>query len=231
MSPHPIEIVLDGNDYVVAMKMLIWAAYPDRPHMRKRERNQSHLRVRGMLDLSRKLALEVNTEFLHGNCGTLKVPPPLPRDHAGRLIVAERIEQRIDRIDLNFRRAFELGFRLQGAAHPAKIVDGYVVPDFTRTILAEGLSYMGVSEAATNTSLKRQYRDRLRTLVEPAAPACHLAAAIGIEGEADFERREMLADLIIRAPQWVGAAFETARFLMSNSQKLIPKYQVFSFSR
>lgn len=226
-----IPVKLEGNDYQVAMKMLVWASYPDRPHMRERERDQTAMRDRSLTDLGRKIALEHHRSY-HVDARSRGTPEPkLPRDQSGRLITKNRIEERIGRIDLNFRHSFELGYEIQFAVHPAKIVDDEIIPDFTKTIISNALSYLEVSGSATNTSIKRQYRDRVRGLVEPLAPACHLALAMGMEGKADLHRREMLMDLLLRAPQWVDSALEAADALIPNTLNLAPGLPAFSFYR
>lgn len=171
-----IQIVrLSSDDYEAARQIVAWLAFPDRPHMRVRERSREALRDKAII-----------WQFYYFQ----REDGLVPRYDSGRIVERNRINDFMFKLDTNVRRALWAS-EMQTAAGPLPIVS----PGTFTDLESGGLQFVASAPfnyfANTGANVKRrrstgqltseektQQRTAIERYFEPYKQTLHLARGV-----------------------------------------------------
>lgn len=210
-------IRLSTDDYEAARQIVVWLAYPDRPHMRAREQDQS---------VAREKALIWQSHYLQREAGLI------PKLASGRVVERSRTNDQMFTIDRHVRRALWAS-EMQIAAGASPIISLGTFTELPSGALQFVASAPFNYFANTGESVKSrrstgqwgseektQQRTARETFFEPYKQILHLARGVSrlwprlmkfdpIHGER-FARENRPITRLICYPDWIDEALLAA---------------------
>jgi hypothetical protein len=212
-----IRIKVSSNDFEAARQILAWLAYPDRPHLRTRESDQSSMRGKAENWMNQYL---------------IRLKGDVPRTRNGRIVERVRTNENMYKLDVNIKRALWSAalfdqpgkISIQSNGDFAKNADGSMTfrASSPFNYFANVGEYVARRRALAqpNTAEKVQQRTARETYFEAYKPVLHLAWGLArqwprmmkydpIHGD-KFERENRPLARLLLFPDWIDEVLAVA---------------------